>query len=130
MSDERRFSSRYTDKKITPAQFIAEKLCENKALGEGKELPPRFWAKKEWAKYFAYQVTLANSYLKKYPVECIVKAIRVSKVYSLRNYKFKKEVDKAYSEFKLGGETTALNVVKNSVGDFRPKQTMLDKLDN
>lgn len=83
--------SRYTDteKQLTPAQWLAELMCERKAKSERKDLPVKFWDKKlypEWAKEWVKQAIIANRLLKKYSFEAIVAALKnpkALKIYSL-----------------------------------------------
>ncbi len=80
-----KFISRYTDKKVGPAQFIAEVMCERMSKKEKSgDLPYKFWSTPKWKRTFLYQVQLANSLLKLYRVEAIIMALRERQdIYSL-----------------------------------------------
>lgn len=80
------YDSKYTDKKVTASQYIAEKMCERSAAKQGKVLNRSFWGDKEWLKYFRYQQGLANKLLKLYGEDVIIQVIsepRFKNVYSL-----------------------------------------------
>ena len=82
-----KYPSRYsinpdgTPKDVTAAQYIAELICEKRATSTKRELPIRFWVLEEWAKYYKYQIMLANKLLKQYRDTSIVKALLDSRSY-------------------------------------------------
>jgi hypothetical protein len=80
-----KFISRYTDKKVGSAQYLAEIMCERMAKKENYgDLPYKFWSTTKWKRTFLYQVQLANSLLKLYMVEAIIMALRKRQdIYSL-----------------------------------------------
>jgi sulfur relay (sulfurtransferase) DsrC/TusE family protein len=85
-----KFKSRYTttDKDITPAQFLAEKICERIARKNKTVLTDQFWNQTKWKRTFLYQVQIANSLLKIYSWQAILSALKKNPgVYSL-NAKF------------------------------------------
>jgi hypothetical protein len=78
------FTSRYTDKPITAAQYLAERICERIAQREKTDLPFKFWNQTKWKRTFLYQVQIANGLLKIYRPEAIIIALRKTpKIYSL-----------------------------------------------
>lgn len=80
------YESKYTDRKITAAQKMAEIMCENLARKEHVALPPKFWNTSKWEKHFKSQVLSANSLMKLYSVEAIFRALRdkrAERTYSL-----------------------------------------------
>lgn len=83
-----KYISKYSnDKEVTPAQFITELICENKARKEKKDLHYRFWTNKEWARYYRDQIATANKLLAKYEANAIIRALKnqkAEKIYSLR----------------------------------------------
>lgn len=83
-----KYISKYSnDKEVTPAQFITELICENKARKEKKDLHYRFWTNKDWAKYYRDQIATANKLLLKYEANAIIRALKnqkAEKIYSLR----------------------------------------------
>ena len=89
MTSKKRYPSRYSPhKEVTPAQYIAELICEKRARFLDKELPLKFWELDEWKKFYKYQITLAYTLLQKYTDSIIVAALmdsRTYKTYSLRN---------------------------------------------
>lgn len=83
------YISKYSNGKyVSPAQYITEIICENKAKIENKDLHYRFWLNKEWAKYFRNQIATANKLIKTYGDKAIIKALKntkAAKIYSLRS---------------------------------------------
>lgn len=78
------YTSRYTDKSITVAQYLAERVCERLAQRDKIDLPANFWRLPQWKRIFLYQVQLANGLLKIYRGEAIIAALRkLKQVYSL-----------------------------------------------
>ncbi len=72
----------------TPAQYIAEIMCQRKAdrYNEGK-LPHKFWSDGKWGREYVYQVGCANQMIKRYGHIYIIKALetpRGLKIYSLK----------------------------------------------
>ena len=83
-----KYISKYSNgKEVTPAQYITEILCENKAKKEKRDLSFRFWVNKEWSAFFRNQIATANKLIKIYPPQCIIRALKnpaAEKIYSLR----------------------------------------------
>lgn len=78
------FTSRYTDKSITAAQYLAERICERIAQRGKTDLCFKFWNQTKWRRIFLYQVQIANGLLKIYRPEAIIIALRKTpKIYSL-----------------------------------------------
>ena len=78
------YPSRYTNRKVTVAQHLSEKICERVAIKEKIELPFQFWNLQKWKQLFLYQVQVANALLKLYSVEAILSCLANCKnVYSL-----------------------------------------------
>jgi hypothetical protein len=69
-----KYTSKYSDRGLTAAQYITEKICENKA--GGSDLPFQFWQLPEWKRFFAFQVVAANALLKIYAPEAILRALK------------------------------------------------------
>lgn len=84
----KKYISKYSNnKEVSPAQYITEIICENKAKKDKKDLHYKFWINKEWAAYFRNQIATANKLLQKYNDVAIVRALKsdgASKIYSLR----------------------------------------------
>ena len=75
MSDKIKYKSKYTDKEVSPAQIITEKICEAVARKNKEILPIRFWELEKYKKIFKRQIITANSLLKVFSVEAILKAL-------------------------------------------------------
>lgn len=69
------YDSKFSDKKVTAAQYIAQLMCERKSKKDGVKLTGAFWNDKEWKKFFLYQVSLANNLLKIYPEGAIIQVL-------------------------------------------------------
>ncbi len=85
-SQKSNYPSRYAkDGWVTPAQYIVELLCENKAKKYGTgELPLQFWNLEEWANEFKSQLRATHKLLKTYDVKAIVAAIKEKRLFTLR----------------------------------------------
>ena len=83
-----KYISKYSNgKNVSPAQYITELLCENKAKQEKKDLHFRFWNTPEWSAFYRNQIATANKLVKVYNPKCIIRALKhqsASKIYSLR----------------------------------------------
>lgn len=80
------FRSQYTDKWITPAQRLAELMCERMAKKDGATLPWQFWNEPAWKKPFLAQLRFANQVLRAYPYQAVFAVLESrqgAKVYSL-----------------------------------------------
>jgi len=74
-----KYKSIYSDKEVTAAQYIAEFMCQKRAISLNIDLPLKFWLVDHWKKYYIYQIQLANKLLKKYSDKSIIKALRSDK---------------------------------------------------
>lgn len=85
---DKKYTSKYSNnKQVSPAQYITEIICENKAKKDGLDLHYRFWTNKVWARFYRDQIATANKLVQKYSDIAIVRALkdyRASKIYSLR----------------------------------------------
>lgn len=83
-----KYPSKYSNgKTVSPAQYITEIICENKAKLNKEDLHYRFWINKKWSSYYRNQIASANKLLLKYSPEAVVAALRseqAKKIYSLR----------------------------------------------
>lgn len=82
----KKYHSKYTDKLITSAQYLAEIMCERLAKKEKKELCLQFWNTDYWILPFKNQLRFANQLLKIYSCEAIINALNTfqgKRIYSL-----------------------------------------------
>lgn len=89
------FTSKYTDKKITAAQLIAERLCELIAAQKKTSLVQQFWQDDLWKKVFSWQVVLANRLLKKWSQQALLEALSMpenKRITSLATVRFQNTV--------------------------------------
>lgn len=84
----KKYISKYSNnKEVTPAQYITEIICENKAKKDGLDLHYKFWTNKAWSKFYRDQIASANKLVKKYHYLSVIRALKrpqASKIYSLR----------------------------------------------
>jgi hypothetical protein len=84
-SEASRYKSNYGGDYVSPAQFIAEVMCERLAKKEKTSLPMQFWNTPKWKRTFMMQILAANGILKLYSPKAILSALRKAyNVYSLR----------------------------------------------
>lgn len=123
-SDKSRYPSRYSPNGwVHAAQYVTELICEKKSKFDDRnnELPIKFWELKEWNKYFRYQISVANSLIKKYGESPVIAALhdkRAYKVYSLKN----KFLEKIIKEYKNRKEDTQ-KIVKEIKYGFSKNKT-------
>lgn len=68
--------SRHNDKEVTPANFLAERICERMAIKNKKPMPYRFWQTDEWKKTYQMQVVMASRLLQEYSFEVITATLK------------------------------------------------------
>lgn len=83
-----KYPSKYSNgKTVSPAQYITEMICENKARMNKEDLHYRFWLSKKWSAYYRNQIASANKLLEQYSPEAVIAALNsepAKKIYSLR----------------------------------------------
>ena len=117
-------------KKITPAQYITEIVCERRASFLGTNLPTFFWRLEGWKDYYLFQIRIANELLKTYSEKAIIDSLneqKCKKVFSLRN-KMLISMIKSYKEKKYTTTERDREIIVDSVGLTQKKKNMLDKL--
>lgn len=75
-TDSHPFQSRHGGGWATPAQFIAEILCERIARKEKKDLPSKFWNLPSWKRTYMQKILEANASLKLYSPNAILGFLR------------------------------------------------------
>lgn len=114
-TDDSRYESRHGGGWITPAQFLAEVMCERTAKQNNEELASKFWNKPRWKKEFFKQLNLANNLLKQYDSAIVSKALRSKegkKIFSLGAPWLKKLIEVEQKNFK---QISDLTEAKSSV---------------
>ena len=62
---EVKYPSRYSPERlVTPAQYIAEYMCEHIATLQKKDLPQKFWQDSEWSKIYVREIAFCHKLLK------------------------------------------------------------------
>lgn len=83
------YDSKFSGKKVTAAQYVAQMMCERKALLDGVKLDGSFWNDIVWKRFFLYQNSLACNLLKIYPEGALLQVLSQMKwVWSLNTKKF------------------------------------------
>ena len=80
------YPSKYTDRKVTDAQYLTDEICERIARKEGKVLPYKYWNLSEWNNIYRRQIAAANKLLK--DTDCLyimsyLRSKRGQQIYSL-----------------------------------------------
>jgi hypothetical protein len=120
-----KYTSEYTDKKIGPAQKIAEMVCENISF---RKLGPKFWNEKPWDSIYKCQLFAAYSILKMYDEELIIKTIKENKTKKLREDSFVKLLELAVKRRDNIRETVVKKTGKPHEGKVVKKGGPLSKL--
>lgn len=115
------YPSKYSNgKTVSPAQYITEIICENKARMNKEDLHYRFWLSKKWSAYYRNQIASANKLLEKYTPEAVVAALNsesAKKIYSLRAPQLVPIIEK--QEVIIASKNQNLTMVP----DRKPKKT-------
>lgn len=126
----RTFKSKYSpDKKITPAQYLAEIACERRASYLKTNLPIYFWKLDNWKQYYIYQIRIANELLKIYDINAILYALNLDKCKTVFSLKSIILIDyiKKYKIPKIE-EQQDIDIVIDSTGNKNRKINILDTL--
>lgn len=117
----KKYISKYSNnKEVTPAQYITEIICENKAKKDKIDLHYRFWLSKEWEKFYRNQIASANKLVKQYGDVAIVRALKntkAAKIYSLRAPHLIAIIEE--EQTKLLSENTNLTIDLNRPKDIK-----------
>lgn len=117
--------SRYCEKNITYAQYVAELVCENSARKHNYELCSNFWQEEGWKEYYARQVIKANKLIKEFGHEKLVGFVNEKKIYSL----FAKWLPEALSKYIVPEQKAeSLQRAGQSSGVKNNKKTIIDGL--
>ena len=135
----KKYPSRYSEQRITAAQYLAELMCERQARKNSEELTKQFWNLPHWKKPFKSQLFAANGLLKLYPEVVLVRAIcskQAENIYSLRSPILNDIIKRFHHKFKLEQKNVSesdIEIVRKSVTDkprkYQSRDTTLGKLD-
>ncbi len=110
-----KYSSNYTDRKVTAGQKAAEIMCERRATQSNVELPEKFWSiSPAWKQYYFYQLTLAYPLIEKYGEKKVLGALNepeYSILSSLNSDWFKNILNTYKVKPKLNPENIKVNKV-------------------
>jgi hypothetical protein len=97
-TEQSKYKSPSTGDFCTPAQYVAEIICQKQATHEkAGTLPYKFWNLPKWKKIYIRQVSLANKLIKEYGEEPVIKFVKSSsgkRTISLGARNVKKEIEK------------------------------------
>lgn len=126
-----KYISKYSpNKKVSPAQYISEIVCERRATSLKTNLPAKFWNNPDWKQYYIFQIKIANELLKTYSDKAILFALNLDKcktVFSLRNPVLIGYI-KQYKEPKIDTSERSRDIITDSIGVQSKKKNILDNL--
>jgi hypothetical protein len=74
-----KYTSKYTDSLVTPANHIVEILLERKALKDGKKLTYKFWELAEWKKPYNFALIQVSAILNAYSEKTVISVLNREK---------------------------------------------------
>lgn len=131
MSKQRTELSKYkspsTGDFCTPAQYVAELICQKQAKHEkAGTLPYKFWNLPKWKKIYIRQVSLANKLIKEYGEEPVIKFVSSkagSKTISLGARNVKSEIEKIKFALDNAPKCATIEVFETPSGVFTSRKT-------
>jgi len=131
MSKQRTELSKYkspsTGDFCTPAQYVAEIICQKQAKHEKVgTLPYKFWNLPKWKKIYIRQVSLANSLIKEFGEESVIKFVKSSagkNTISLGARNVKKEIEKIKNTLDNAPTHVTIEVTVKESLEFKPRKT-------
>jgi hypothetical protein len=135
MSKQRTEISKYkspsTGDFCTPAQYIAEIICQKQATHEKiGTLPYKFWNLPKWKKIYIRQVSLANNLIKEYGEEPVIKFVKSksgSKTISLGARNVKNEIEKIKFALDNAPKHDKIEVIEIQPMEFKSRQSFGSK---
>lgn len=126
-TDVKKYKSPSTGDFCTPAQYIAEIICQRCATHEkAGTLPYKFWNLPKWKKIYIRQVSLANKLIKEYGEEPVIKFVKSSsgkKTISLGARNVKKEIEKIKFTLDNSPKRVTIEVIQPEVAEFKPRKS-------
>jgi len=130
-----KFPSKYSNgKEVTPAQYLAELICERLAKKKKKDLHYRFWLSPDWEKEYKGQIAAANKLLSRFDIKYIIAALSTyhgKKIYSLRAPHLSDMISKETTKPQPSNETQDVPKIQRDITTYGRKNTthsILDKL--
>lgn len=135
MSKQRTELSKYkspsTGDFCTPAQYIAELICQKQAKHEKLgTLPYKFWNTPKWKKIYIRQVSLANKLIKEYGEEPVIKFVSSktgSKTISLGARNVRSDIEKIKFSLDNAPRRDTIEVIETPSASFAPRKTFGSK---
>ena len=128
-----KYKSKYTDKPVSPAQIITERVCELIAKNNKTILVQQFWNLPEWNKIFRRQIATANKLLQTFSQEAILRALshpKASRTTSLGSPWLKdliKAEQKKLDNLVVGSDILEIED-EQPIRPTQQKESILDKL--
>ena len=136
-TDLSKYKSPSTGDFCTPAQYVAEIVCQKCATHQKTgTLPYKFWNLPKWKKIYIRQVALANTLIKEYGEEPVIKFITSSSgknTISLGARNVKKEIEKIKNLLDNAPKSVTMEVTSRETLEFKPrksfgKKTLIERL--
>jgi len=126
-TDLSKYKSPSTGDFCTPAQYVAELICQKQAKHEKLgTLPYKFWNTPKWKKIYIRQVSLANKLIKEYGEEPVIKFVSSkagSKTISLGARNVKSEIEKIKISLDNAPKRDTIQTVETSQAVFTSRKT-------
>lgn len=123
----KKYKSPSTGDFCTPAQYVAEIICQRCATHEkAGTLPYKFWNLPKWKKIYIRQVSLANKLIKEYGEEPVIKFVKSSsgkKTISLGARNVKKDIEKIKYTLDNSAKHVTIEVTQPEVSEFKPRKS-------
>jgi hypothetical protein len=100
---EKEYQSKYTEDKITAAQYLVDIACERIAKREKETLPREYWRLDKWLKHFKRQIIAANALLKEFSCKEIVDALNSYRGKNIYSLGLKKPISEIINSNKIKG---------------------------
>ena len=126
-TDLSKYKSPSTGDFCTPAEYVAELICQKQAKHEKLgTLPYKFWNTPKWKKIYIRQVSLANKLIKEYGEEPVIKFVSSkagSKTISLGARNVKSEIEKIKISLDNAPKRDTIQTVETSQAVFTSRKT-------
>ena len=111
----------------TPAQYVAELICQKQATHEkAGTLPYKFWNLPKWKSIYIRQVSLANKLIKEYGEEPVIKFTKSkvgSKTISLGARNVKKEIEKIKFALDNAPKRDTIEVIESKESIYQSRKS-------
>ena len=131
-TNKSKYTSPSTGEFCTPAQYVAELMCQRQAEKKNEgALPHKFWNNSKWKSQYIHQIKLAHELIEEFNDRAVVRAIQTGfgqKIFSLRHPKIKELVEQEAK--RLESEKPKQQVLDFSETDSKPVKPYRKKKKN